>query len=114
MHGATPPLFSGEAFVVAPLRRNVSFGPRLFLAIAFVWWLINRTDRIIHHLFPDLEWEKSLGWLNIRAERRAKTAMRWIGYAIYAMLIASLYGIAWELPRDCRSSITASDPVGHG
>lgn len=66
-----------------------------FLAVAAVWWLINRTDRIINHLFPNLAWEHSLGWLNIGAERRANTALRWIGYGIYATLIAALYGIAW-------------------
>ena len=66
-----------------------------FFAVAAVWWLIKRTDRIISYLFPDLEWEKSLGWLNIRAERRANTALRWVGYGIYALLIAGLYGIVW-------------------
>lgn len=66
-----------------------------FLAVAAVWWLIRRTDRIINHLFPNLEWEHSLGWLNIKAERRANAALRWVGYGIYAMLIAALYGIAW-------------------
>jgi hypothetical protein len=66
-----------------------------FLAVAAVWWLINRTDRIVNHLFPDLEWEKSLGWLNIRAERRAKAALRWIGYGIYVLLAVSLLGIVW-------------------
>jgi type VI protein secretion system component VasK len=42
-----------------------------------------------------LEWEKSLGWLNIRAERRAKAALRWIGYGIYALLALALLGIVW-------------------
>jgi hypothetical protein len=66
-----------------------------FLAVAAVWWLISRTDRIISHLFPDLEWEKSLGWLNIKAERRANTALRWVGYCIYVMLLDALVGIVW-------------------
>ncbi|MCE0523176.1 MAG: hypothetical protein LV480_09730 [Methylacidiphilales bacterium] len=66
-----------------------------FVSIAALWWLINRTDQVIHYLFPHLEWEKSLGWLNIRAERRAKTALRWIGHAIYALLAVALYGIVW-------------------
>ena len=65
------------------------------LAVAAVWWLIGRTDRIINYFFPYLEWEHSLGWLNIRAERRANTALRWVGYGVYATLIAALYGIAW-------------------
>ncbi len=66
-----------------------------FLAVAAAWWLISRTDRILGRLFPHLEWEKSLGWLNIRAERRAKAALRWIGHGIYAMLAAALAGIVW-------------------
>src|SRR5271170_3083270 len=66
-----------------------------FLAVAVLWWLIKRTDRVIHHLFPHLEWEKSLGWLNIRAERRANAALRWVGYGIYALLAVALYGIVW-------------------
>jgi hypothetical protein len=66
-----------------------------FLAVAILWLLAQRMDRIIHRLFPDLEWEKSLGWLNIRAERRAQTVLRWIGYIIYALLAIALYGIFW-------------------
>lgn len=66
-----------------------------FLAVAAVWWLINRTDRIVSHLFPDLEWEQSLGWLNIKAERRANTGLRWVGYGIYVMLADALVGIVW-------------------
>jgi hypothetical protein len=66
-----------------------------FLAVMAVWWLINRIDRIINHLLPDLEWEKSLGWLNIRAERQVNSALRWIGYCIYALLAVALYGIVW-------------------
>jgi hypothetical protein len=80
-----------------------------FLSVAAVWWLVNRTDRIIHHLFPDLEWEKSLGWLNIRAERRAKTALRWVGYGIQALLAVALYGIVWAA-EGLRALDRLSDP----
>src|SRR5277367_6697351 len=73
----------------------LNFAAPPFLTVAALWWLINRTDRIIHRLFPHLEWEKELGWLNIRAERRVRTALRWIGYCVYALLGAALYGIAW-------------------
>jgi len=64
--------------------------------------LISRTDHIIHAIFPDLEWERSLGWLNIRAERRASRAMRWVGYGVVVLLLDSLAGIFWAakgLPR---------------
>jgi uncharacterized ion transporter superfamily protein YfcC len=66
-----------------------------FLVIAALWWLVNQTDRIINHLFPNLEWEHSLGWLNTKAERRANAALRWLGYAIYALLAAALPGMVW-------------------
>ncbi len=86
MHGTIPPsIMAWKCLVFA--------AP--FLAIAALWWLINQTDRIIHYLLPDLEWEHSLGWLNIKAERRANTALRWIGYGIYALLAAALPGIVW-------------------
>jgi hypothetical protein len=74
--------------------KGLIFAAPLF-AVAAVWWLINRTDRIINRLFPHLEWEKSLGWLNIRAERRANAALRWVGYGIHALLAVALSGIVW-------------------
>jgi hypothetical protein len=93
MHGAIFSLFpAGLAF---PSAWQCFVWAAPFLAVAAVWWLINQTDRIINHLFPHLEWEKSLGWLNIRAERRAKAALRWVGYGIYATLAVALYGIVW-------------------
>jgi hypothetical protein len=72
------------------------------LVVAALMWLISRTDRIMHAVFPDLEWERNLGWLNIRAERRAERAMRWVGYGVIVLLFDSLVGILWAakgLPR---------------
>jgi hypothetical protein len=93
MHGAMPALLLAGVILFIAWKCLVFAAP--FLAVAGVWWLINQTDRIINHLFPDLEWEHSLGWLNIKAERRANTALRWLGYAIYALLAAALLGIVW-------------------
>jgi hypothetical protein len=93
MNGAIPPSIFMEAILIMAWRCLVFLAP--LLAIAALAWLAFRTDRIINRLFPDLQWEKSLGWLNIRAERRANTALRWLGYAIYVQLGAALYGIAW-------------------
>jgi hypothetical protein len=61
-------------------------------AFLFVW---NRMDAIIHHLFPDWEWQKKLGWLNFDALRRADAFMRWLGYFVYAILAAALVAILW-------------------
>jgi hypothetical protein len=78
-------LWNAFHFAVAP-----------FLVVMASWWLVNRTDRIVQFIFPDLEWEHSLGWLNIRAARRARTALRWIGYFIYLLLACALLGITWS------------------
>jgi len=74
--------------------KGLVFAAPLLVVVA-LWWLVTQTDRIINYLYPDLEWEKSLGWLNIRAERRANMALRWLGYGIYALLVVALSGIVW-------------------
>jgi len=61
-------------------------------AFLFVW---RRMDAIIHHLFPDWEWQRKLGWLNFKAHRRADAFMRWLGYFVYAVLALTLAGILW-------------------
>ena len=91
MHEALIPLFHTRMAIPNPWLLVVWGGP--VLAVVALWWLIERMDRIINYFFPHLEWEKSLGWLNIRAERRAKTALRWIGYAFYLVLAGLLYAI---------------------
>jgi hypothetical protein len=63
--------------------------------VFFLWWLVRNIDHVIRKLFPNLEWQMQLGWLNIRAERRATALFRWISYAIYAALVLALGGIVW-------------------
>jgi type VI protein secretion system component VasK len=65
------------------------------LMLAVLAWLVSRTDRIVHAVFPDLEWERSLGWLNIRAERRASRAMRWVSYGVIVLLVDALVIFYW-------------------
>lgn len=91
MFGQLIPLGHTRMAIPNPELLIVYGGP--VLAVLVLWWLAERTDRIIHYLFPNLEWEKSLGWLNIKAERRAKAALRWIGYAFYLLLAGLLYAI---------------------
>jgi hypothetical protein len=93
MFGAIPPSIAAEAILIMAWRGVQFLEP--FVAVAALWGLVNRTDRIIAWLFPHLEWERDLGWLNIRAERRANTALRCLGYAIYLLLVVSLLGIVW-------------------
>src|ERR1700761_8409988 len=81
---------------IAPVswRDVVAFAtPVLVLAALAV--LVARTDRIMNAVFPDLEWERSLGWLNIRAERRANRAMRWVNYGIVVLLVDALVILYW-------------------
>jgi len=65
------------------------------LVLGALAWLIARTDRIMHAVFPDLEWEHNLGWLNIRATRRADRAMRWVGYGVNVLLFDALVILYW-------------------
>jgi len=93
MHEAIPPLLLARVILFLAWKFLVFAAP--FLAVCALWWIVNRTEQIINYLFPHLEWERSLGWLNIRAERRAATALRWIGYGVYVLLAAALLGIVW-------------------
>jgi len=65
------------------------------LVLAALAWVVMRTDRLVEKAFPDLEWERSLGWLNIRAERRASVAMRWVRFGVIVMLIDALVIFYW-------------------
>jgi hypothetical protein len=69
-----------------------------FLFLAAVRWIVLRVDHAVDRLFPGWEWEKRLAWLNLRAQRRADAILRWIGYFVYALLAAALYGIVWAVP----------------
>jgi hypothetical protein len=93
MHGELFRLFLAEIAVPSPGEILVFAAPVMVLVA--VWWLISRTDRVVHYMFPYLEWEHSLGWLNIKAERRANTAMRWVRFGVYVMLFDALFGIVW-------------------
>lgn len=92
MHGA-PFLVVAEVCLLIAKRCMAWAMP--FLGVAALACLVRRMDQIIDRLFPHWEWEKRLGWLNIRAQRRADLVLRWIGYFIYAVLAVALLGIVW-------------------
>lgn len=69
------------------------------LGVFFLRWLFLSSGEIIHRLFPHWKWEQELGWLNIRAQKRADRFLRWVGYLVYASLAGALYGIVWSVPR---------------
>jgi hypothetical protein len=91
MHGAIPPSIVAEALLIMAWKFLLFLTPVLVIAAA--WWLVNQTERVMNYLFPYLEWEHGLGWLNIKAERRARTAIRYVGYIVYFLLAFTLLGL---------------------
>jgi hypothetical protein len=91
MQGEIPTSIVVEAILIMAWKFLLLCAPAL--AVAALWWLANRADQVMNYLFPNLEWEHSLGWLNIRAEKRAKAALRWIGFGLYLLLGAALLAI---------------------
>jgi hypothetical protein len=67
-----------------------------FLAVAVARWVLGTgIDLILGLLFPSEDWDREMGWLNLKSERRASAVLRWIGYVLQAALALALYGIAW-------------------
>jgi hypothetical protein len=64
-------------------------------ALALLYSILKGIDVFLAKMFPALEWQRNLGWFNIKAERRASAVLRVIGYIVLALLAAALYGIAW-------------------
>lgn len=83
-----------EVFSSPILNEIFAFAGPL-LIIAAVCWFLSRTERVVNYMFPYLEWERSLGSFNIKAEKRANTAIRWVKFGIYIMLVDALFGILW-------------------
>ncbi|HEX4139956.1 MAG TPA: hypothetical protein VHY09_06380 [Candidatus Methylacidiphilales bacterium] len=79
------------------------------LVLVVLGWLVSRTDHLMHSAFPDLEWERNLGWLNIRAERRASRAMRWVRFGVIVLLLDALVILYW-CAKDLPDLSTWSDP----
>jgi hypothetical protein len=55
-------------------------------------------NRVIDQLFPQLEWERKLGWLNARADRRANQILRVLQHLLHLFLLVMLVGVltfAW-------------------
>jgi hypothetical protein len=64
-------------------------------ALALFWMILKGIDQVLSKAFPGLEWQRSLGWFNIKAERQAAAVLRWLGYMVMALMAAALYGIVW-------------------
>ncbi len=94
MHAEVFPIILAEIGI--PNARQCLIFAAPFLGIFAVYGLFWHSDKLIALVFPNWEWEKKLGWLNFRATRRAETILRWIGYAVQALLAVTLYGIVWS------------------
>jgi len=63
------------------------------VAVIVVIWLMRNSTRIVETLFPQLEWERKLGWLNARADRRANQIMRVLQHLLHLFLLVDLVGV---------------------
>jgi hypothetical protein len=71
---------------------------RPIVAVGGVIWLMRNGTRLIEALFPQLEWERKLGWLNARADRRANQILRGLRHLLHLFLLVALVGVltlAW-------------------
>ncbi len=74
------------------------FGP--FVAMGGLVWFWRNGDALVAWLFPQLKWEREMGWLNLRAYRRADLILRCLTHVFHLVLLGALAGIlglAWLL-----------------
>jgi hypothetical protein len=68
------------------------------VAVVVVIWVMRNSTRIVETLFPQLEWERRLGWLNARADRRANQILHGLQHLLHLFLLVMLAGeltFAW-------------------
>jgi hypothetical protein len=63
------------------------------LSVVGIIWFWRHGDAVIARLFPSLKWERELGWLNLRAHRRADQIMRGLTHVLHLVLLGALAGI---------------------
>jgi hypothetical protein len=78
-------------FVPSPAQCLAVAGP-VASVLGFIW-LVRHGEELIEAIFPHWEWERRLGWLNLRAHRRADAALRWMRHFVHAGLLLALVGI---------------------
>lgn len=92
MHG---PLYVMAQIAIPSAGQLLTFaGP--FIAVGGIVFVLRHLDQIIDLLFPHWDWERKLGWLNLRAQKQADAVLRWLGYLVYAVLAIALGGIVWS------------------
>ena len=84
-----------EAVIAIPSATQCFMVLAPIAALTAVFGIYKGLDRAFSRIFPGLEWQRNLGWFNIKAERQATMVLRWLGYMVMALMAAALYGIAW-------------------
>jgi hypothetical protein len=67
-------------------------------SVCAVLWFLRHGDGLIAQLFPHWEWERKLGWLNAKANRRAEVilrGMRHLGHAFLLLMLVGILGLSW-------------------
>lgn len=67
-------------------------------SIGAVLWFLRHGDQFIAQLFPHWEWERKLGWLNAKANRRAEAilrGLRHLGHAFLLLMLVGILGLSW-------------------
>jgi hypothetical protein len=68
------------------------------VSVGVVIWLLRHGDRTIARLFPHWEWERELGWLNLKANRRAEAVLRGLrhlGHTFLLLTLGAILGLSW-------------------
>ncbi len=84
-----------EAVIAIPSASQCFMVLAPVAGIALFYAIVQSIDRVLAKAFPGLEWQRNLGWFNIKAERRAATVLRWLGHGVMALMAGALYGIVW-------------------
>jgi hypothetical protein len=62
-------------------------------SVCSIIWFARYGDRVIESVFPHWEWERKLGWLNFKANRRAAFMLRGVRHLVHAFLLLALVGL---------------------
>jgi hypothetical protein len=87
------------ALLIPTAGQCLQLGGPLLIALGTIWFWRNG-DVVLARLFPKWEWERQLGWLNLRANRNAERILRVVTHLLHLALLLALVGIlalSWRL-----------------